>query len=139
MCERCNDVGYLSVRNGDDSIDCPDCNGVTVAIEEPLSVEAVATVFGDSVVAEYTCRYCLRGRVFPLLVTWITEADRRELESLRDDAWYRAGWYSALGHDRYGRSYRVIDSEADDDLQIEYQLAEREQKEVEIMKAEDKR
>lgn len=55
MCQRCNDVGYLSIRNGDDSVDCPVCGdtstpelGVTKAAEEPISPLAQIRLQVDS-------------------------------------------------------------------------------------------
>lgn len=101
MCQRCNNTGILSIRNGDDDIPCPDCE--------------------NEVVAHYAHIY-----KYPYMVNWLLEADRRALESARDDAWYRAGWYDILGYDRHGRTYVTVDSEQDDnefeDAMIEWEI-----------------
>lgn len=54
----------------------------------------------DEVVAYYSRRYR-----YGYLADWELARDLRELESLRDDAWYRAGWYEVLGYDRHGIAY----------------------------------
>lgn len=77
----------------------------------------------DAIVAEYAFRYR-----YPYLLIWLLEADRRALESARDDAWYRAGWYDILGYDRHGQTYITVDSEQDDnefeDDRVERELAD---------------
>jgi len=95
-CLRCGGTGYLAVRNGDDSIDCPECLGTGENVQ--------------ALIASYEARYR-----YPMLLGWILEADKRALESARDEYWYICGKYEETGHDRHGRSYTTYD-ETDTEL-----------------------
>lgn len=65
----------------------------------------------DAVVAYYAHRFR-----YAFLAVMEHAKDLKELEDLRDAAWFRAGWYEVLGYDRQGRSYVTIDDEFGDSL-----------------------
>ena len=131
MCERCNDVGYLSVRNGDDDVTCPVCNnepGVTVAVEAPLSQEAVirlelctlqnAIKYAGTLKSFYAKReiddaekaltYNAAFKINTLL--GIIDAQRTELEALKGN--YKKLHYAAeVAHHFTSKTHRVIVSD----------------------------
>lgn len=57
FCTHCNGIGYLSVRNGDDDIECPVCSGTGVrALTLPEALYTVSRV-AHGVLMNYFTEY----------------------------------------------------------------------------------